>query len=1107
MASSLRELIVRISADSSQYQREMARASRMGSDYYKSIEGGARRADAAMHRNQRQVEAVRASMGAARQQAVAFFAAYAGIESVRGVVRQADAWKNTNARIQLATRSQREFEQAQTGLLQLSNQTRTSFEANANLFARSAQSVRDYGGSVQDALDLTESISLGLRLSGATAEETSSVITQLSQALASGVLRGEEFNAINQSGGRAAQALADGLGVARGELKAMADAGQLTTGRVLQALTGQLGRLRAEAETLPDTVGSSIQVLNNQWLAYVGRQDAATGSTQVLSTAILGLADNLDTVANAGTALAAGVLAGYFTKLGRTAGSATIEVIKGTRAQISHAAAQREAATQLVRRTEAEKATAKASLATAQAQYNAARGTNAEAFATQSLSSARDRYAIATSQAGAATNALAAANSRLNTVMAVSRRLGAGLLGLLGGPAGLVGIVASVAAGWLLYRDNTQEAAGANVDMSATLDDLRKKFRALNDDQQRAELVAWGQRQREESEKAQAAYDELRESIAKTFSGQFGQRVARELDKARESGEAYSAVVQRLQSQYGLSDRQVEPWLILAGRIADAEEAARKASERQESLSGALVQVSDAAIQASRAINGLNAAAEDGPSAKALDKWRSFNDRLREQAAALRDPSQIGAAGRELDSLGIHNPALRGYTLFQASQLEAERDLQTARKEAAAEAKRVAEEAVRNAQRVSQAYQQQQEGLQREIALYGDTTRAAAMLYDTQHGSLQSLSDAQKQRLVDLAGELDLIEQKREAEKGYRDLVAALYTDQERLFQQTQQRFEQLQEWRESGAISDDQYKSTSVRAFNAGFEKAPKYGGLSADVGGAIGDLNRANEAQKELEKWRQEQLDQLSAYREAKIGTQEEWNEKEREIERQHQEELRKIEGAQQASRLAASSEFFGNLADLSSAFAGQQSGIYKTLFAASKAFAIAESIVKIQQGIANAAALPFPANIPAMATVASATAGIVSTISGTQMAGYDKGGYTGPGGKYTVAGIVHAGEYVLRQEVVNQPGMREYLDQLNTRGYASGGMVAPTSVPKVSPAAERPGSAMMGSPTIHVDARGATDPAAVRRAAEQGAEMGYRRVFEDVRTNGPIRRKLGV
>ncbi|WP_258237711.1 hypothetical protein [Citrobacter koseri] len=102
------------------------------------------------------------------------------------------------------------------------------------------------------------------------------------------------------------------------------------------------------------------------------------------------------------------------------------------------------------------------------------------------------------------------------------------------------------------------------------------------------------------------------------------------------------------------------------------------------------------------------------------------------------------------------------------------------------------------------------------------------------------------------------------------------------------------------------------------------------------------------------------------------------------------------------------------------GEQSGIYKAAFAASKAFAIAQSLVSIQQGIAMAAANPFPYNIAAMASVAAATASIVSNIAAVADVGFATGGFTGLGGKYQPAGIVHKGEYVFDQAATNRIGV---------------------------------------------------------------------------------------
>ncbi|SUH09893.1 tail length tape measure protein [Salmonella enterica subsp. enterica] len=102
---------------------------------------------------------------------------------------------------------------------------------------------------------------LGLKLSGASTAEASSVITQFSQALAQGVLRGEEFNSVNENGDRVIRALAAGMGVARKDLKAMADQGLLTADKVVPALISQLGTMRGEFEAMPQTVSAATTKL------------------------------------------------------------------------------------------------------------------------------------------------------------------------------------------------------------------------------------------------------------------------------------------------------------------------------------------------------------------------------------------------------------------------------------------------------------------------------------------------------------------------------------------------------------------------------------------------------------------------------------------------------------------------------------------------------------------------------------------------------------------------------------------------------------------------------------------------------------------------------
>lgn len=184
------------------------------------------------------------------------------------------------------------------------------------------------------------------------------------------------------------------------------------------------------------------------------------------------------------------------------------------------------------------------------------------------------------------------------------------------------------------------------------------------------------------------------------------------------------------------------------------------------------------------------------------------------------------------------------------------------------------------------------------------------------------------------------------------------------------------------------------------------------------------------------QEQQAILQQALDTKAITEQQYYETSSALNRSYNEEIAKQEAAANSARLQAGAQLFDGLAGIAGTFAGEQSGIYKALFAASKAFAIADAIIKIQQGIANAAALPFPANLAAMGTVAAATGSIVSTISGTQMQGFQSGGYTGNMGVGTVAGVVHGQEYVMNAQATRRIGV-DNLERMASGGSMGGGM----------------------------------------------------------------------
>lgn len=460
--ATLRELIIKISANSTSFQSEIARASRMGENYYRTMEQGSRRAESASRQSQRAIADLNGQLSGISDTAKDMAGIFAGAFATGHLINLADEWNQVNARLKQASQSTEDFSNNQKALMAISQVTGTAFGDNASLFARSAASMREFGYSSQDVLKVTEAVSTGLKLSGASAEESSSVITQFSQALAQGVLRGEEFNAVNESGDRVIRALAAGMGVARKDLKAMADQGLLPINKVVPALINQLGTLRGEFATLPASVSGSVTKAENAFQAWVGAQNQATGVTASLSGLLDGLANNMDEVAST-----LGILVGigavrFFGNMASGVGSATTQMIAAQRAEVALAAAQ-------VRGTQISTARARATVYRAQQAKAAAVGADQQAAAERRLTAA---------QAQLTRNMAAreAAQTRLNSISSIGARLGSGLLGAVGG---IPGIVLGIGAAWLYTSQQNEQARREAQEYGKTIEDIRQKTKSM----------------------------------------------------------------------------------------------------------------------------------------------------------------------------------------------------------------------------------------------------------------------------------------------------------------------------------------------------------------------------------------------------------------------------------------------------------------------------------------------------------------------------------------------------------------------------------------------------------------------------------------------------
>ncbi|ENG7703946.1 phage tail tape measure protein [Citrobacter freundii] len=473
--ATLRELIIKISANSQSFQTEISRASRMGQDYYRTMQNGGRQAAAASRETQRALADLTGQLNSAKASAVGLAGAFAGAYATGHLISLADEWSSVNARLKQASQSTDDFNESQRALMEISQRTGTAFSDNASLFARSAASMREYGYSSEDVLKVTEAISTGLKLSGASTSEASSVITQFSQALAQGVLRGEEFNSVNENGDRVIRALASGMGVARKDLKAMADQGQLTADKVVPALISQLGALQDEYGAMPQTVASATTKIENAFLAWVGGANEATGATSALTGALNAISDNINTVASAAGVLAAIGGSRFIGGMIGDLGSQTAQLVEARKNEIALAAARASTATQSQRKAAADAIAAERAYQLAQSELVLAKNTNAEATATQNAIAKRRAMITANAALVQSNRAVAASQQALNSATSVLGLVKTGATGLLGLVGGLPGLLMLGAGAWYTMYQNQEQARRSAQEYAGQIDEIRQK--------------------------------------------------------------------------------------------------------------------------------------------------------------------------------------------------------------------------------------------------------------------------------------------------------------------------------------------------------------------------------------------------------------------------------------------------------------------------------------------------------------------------------------------------------------------------------------------------------------------------------------------------------
>lgn len=295
----LESLVVQLSADFKSFEKSLARANDVSNRQFNAIERRARQMnknlDGIFTRSFSGLTAPLAGIGAAL-----------GVDQLR---KMTDTWTDMTSRVNLAAGSIDKGTEVMGRLGEMARRTYSDLTQTAESYLSNATALKELGFNTDQSLDYTEALNNALVVSGAKGDRAARVIDALAKAMALGKLQGDNLNTVISTGGRAAEALAAGLGTTVGGLRKLGAQGKITGNDIVRGLSSQMETLRQEAADMPATIGDGFTLLNNALLEYVGNADTAAGVSAKISEALVMIADNFDKVADGALQVAA-VIAG-----------------------------------------------------------------------------------------------------------------------------------------------------------------------------------------------------------------------------------------------------------------------------------------------------------------------------------------------------------------------------------------------------------------------------------------------------------------------------------------------------------------------------------------------------------------------------------------------------------------------------------------------------------------------------------------------------------------------------------------------------------------------------------------------------------------------------
>ncbi|MTC54913.1 tape measure protein [Providencia alcalifaciens] len=894
--------------------------------------------------------------------------------SVGAVVSMVDEWGQVAARIKMALKSVEgditKYGAIQERFLEISNRNGKAIEDTQLLYVGAATSMQELGYNTDQTVDYIESLSSSLTANASSANETQSMINALNKSMVAGKVAGENWNSIMNATPTIIGDIAKELSVMRGgvkvtetEVKKMASEGKISFQLFADAVIKAKEANNAMADSMDNTVADGFTKLTNSAKAYYGELNQSLGITRSVSAGFAVLTENFDYLASAiatvvaiGAAKYFGDLSNRIVKFGAESAKAAIDSKRLAVEKLNTARAS-------LQQIQAEKAFAVATQQSLSAQLSAAQAESRRSSIRRQLAANSAEITTLTKAETAATNQLAAAQSRLS----VASRAASGAMNLLksgfsliGGPAG----AAMLATGAIFYfYQEMQRSRDEAVKLANGLDGLITRMQDMNREQKKSELS----------------------NINTALLG-LAQVVGKSGEAVREAQEELNNWNQKLSR---------------AKEGSDAYVVAQKGAERaQKSLTAAIQESEKASNDYQKAKSAIRILQAD------------LNGELKQGAELLSHEAKTllpnGSAalrqyGVDLDNATKSKQKFNSQSLMldfggddgQKLKQRLERDLALSKLEGEAKV------------RLQVKFAADDSGVVDPMAIQKLQDDAVATYQNNEQKREKSKLDKQGAKTANEAA--DALKSQYEAvarlNTGYKDnsLEMAKYDAVVRLGNKATQ--EQINKAKE---LAEAQWKAEEAVRNLAQAEQGRKY--ANQEIAAAkvaenpytdtaedpLAQINLQEQQKLEaLEKYRLIDTENAQLYEDAKTAIMQQATYDRERILKQEQDEYKN----NMAGLLGSTSEFASSLAGAFGDAVGESNAAYKALFAVSKAFAIAQASLNLQTAIGNALAMPWPANIPAIAQAMAAGSQLVNAVRGVNYGGRRYGGNVSGGNPYRI------------------------------------------------------------------------------------------------------------